>query len=79
MTLEQMKSVDIRTVDINTLKEAGNVTVDMSMPKLKRMGEVERQIGNLYCFRLGRTAVKIGHADTTASVDDRVESLMRTV
>jgi len=77
MTLEQMKGVDIRTVDINTLKEAGNVTVDMKLPKAKRMKEVERQVGNLYCFKIGRTAVKIGYADTTASVDDRYESILR--
>jgi len=79
MTLEQMKSVDIRTVDINTLVDAGGIIVDMNLPKLERMTDVERQLGNPYCFKVGKVAVKIGHADTTATIDDRFESLMRTL
>jgi len=78
MTLEQMKNVDIRTVDKATLVEAAGVTVNMEQPKIERMTDTARQLGNPYCFKYNNIAVKIEHADTTATIDDRVESLMRT-
>jgi hypothetical protein len=81
MTLEQMKSVDIRTVDIDTLVDAESVSVDMNLPKIERMLNVASQMGaSLYCFRAGRIAIKVSHSKTaTASADDRVEGWMRTM
>jgi len=76
--LNALKNVDIRTVDKETLVEAETVTVDMELPVLDRMMETARKLGNPYCFKCGGIAVKIEHADTTVSVNDRLESYLRS-
>ena len=78
MTYEQMKNIDIRTVDHDTLVEASKVKIDMKLPKIERMTEAVRQLKNPYIFKSGRIAVKLAYADTTATIDDRMESLLRT-
>ena len=78
MTIEQMKNVDINTVDIDTLADAKDVYVDMELPKVDRMINIKKQLGNLYCFRSGIIAVKIKHANTTITIDDRVENIIAT-
>jgi hypothetical protein len=79
MTLEQMKSVDIRTVDRNSLVDATNLVVDMDLPKIERMKRVMKYLGNPYCFRCGNVAVKLEYAQTTATIDDRIESYLWTL
>ena len=78
MTHEQMRNIDIRTVDKGTLVDATDVIVNMDSPKTQRMIEITKQLGNPYCFKYGGIAVKLEFADTTASINDRIESLMRT-
>jgi hypothetical protein len=78
MTLEQMKDVDIRTVDRDTLVDATGLLVDIDLPKIERMRSVKDYLVNPYCFRCGKVAVKLEYAQTTATIDDRVESYMRT-
>lgn len=79
MTLEQMKNIDIRTVDPNILVDAAEVKIDMDLPKLERMRESARQLKNPYCFKCGRIIVKLSHAETAATIDDRMESFLRTL
>ena len=76
--LTQLKNIDIRTVDPAKLIDASNVKVNIELPKIERMLDVARQMGDsLYCFKVGKTIVKIGHAATDATIDDKVESFMR--
>jgi hypothetical protein len=81
MTIEQMKNIDIRTVDINSLIEADTVKVDIDLPKIERMKLVAKQMGDcLYCFKTGGIAVKIGYSNTSAAgIDDRVKDWMQTL
>ena len=77
--IKQMKNVDIRTVEKDTLVEASNIIVDMEMPKIPRMVEMVKKLGNPFCFLCGNVAVKVEYDDTTtATVDDRYEVLLRT-
>jgi hypothetical protein len=78
VTLEQMKSVDIRTVDRDSLVDASDLLVDIDLPKKERMMSVKNYLGNPYCFKCGKIIVKLEYAQTTATIDDRVESYMRT-
>ena len=77
MTLEQMKNIDIRTVDLDTLTDVNEVSINMNLPKTERMAQVIKQLGNPYCFKSGKIAVKINYADTSATIDDRIENYMR--
>ena len=76
---EEMKDIDIRTVDKDTLTDVTNLTVNMDLPKIERMLIAAKQLGgNPYIFRVGNIAVKTSHADTTRSINDCFESFLRT-
>ena len=72
--------IDIRTVDPNTLVDAGSVSVDMDLPRAERMrAVVDQMLGNPYFMRSGTIAVKVAFADTGVSFDERMESYLRTL
>ena len=76
MTLQEMKKIDVRTVDPDTLVDINDVTINTSLPREERLTDYISQIGNPYCFRCGKTVVKIGFADTEASLEDRLEGYL---
>ena len=80
MDLDEMRNVDIRTVSKDTLTDVSDVKIDMDLPKAERMRCFAEKIGNPYCFKSrDNIAVKVSFADTTLSVDDRMESYLRTL
>ena len=76
MTLQEMKKIDVRTVDPDTLVDINDVTINTSLPREERLTDYISQIGNPYCFRCGKTVVKIGFADTEATLEDRLEGYL---
>jgi hypothetical protein len=79
MTLEQMKNVDVRTVDPNDLVDLNDVRVDTSLPRIERIKEFLRQIKNPYCYRVGKTIVKVSYAKDGDTLEDRLESLLMKI
>jgi len=78
--LQQTITIDIRTVDPQTLVDASKVSVNMDLPKPQRMMETVKQMGgNPYFFRSGNLAVKVSYADTAVTLDERMESYLRTL
>lgn len=77
MTLEQMKNIDIRTVDPNTLVDIRNVQTNKDLSQLERKQDFMRQIGNPYCFLVGDTIVKLSFPDNAPTLTDRLESLIQ--
>ena len=57
--LERMRSVDIKTVDKNSLDDINDVKIDESLPRKERVRDYIRQIGNPYCYLDHGVAVKI--------------------
>ena len=57
--LERMKSVDIKTVDKDTLVDINLVKIDESLPREERVRDYIRQIGNPYCYLDHGVTVKI--------------------
>ena len=57
--------VDLRDVSVNT-----------DLPREQRMQDYLNQIKNPYCFKCGKTAIKISFADTTATLEDRLEKYL---
>ena len=53
MTLEEMKSVDLRTVDREELVDIRDVHIDRSLPIEERIRSFVEQIKNPYCFKCG--------------------------
>lgn len=76
--LEAMKNVDVRTVDINTLRDIRDVKINTDLPKEERILDFIRQIGNPYCYRHGKYVVKISFADTDVTLEQRMLSYLRS-
>ena len=78
MTVDEMKSVDIRTVDREELVDIRDVRIDRTLPKEERVRSFVQQIKNPYCFRCGDVIVKTSFANTETTLEDCVEHYLRT-
>lgn len=76
--IEAMKNIDVRTVDINTLRDIRDVKVNTDLPKEERVLDFIRQIGNPYCYRHGKYVVKISFADTDVTLEQRMLAYLRS-
>lgn len=72
-SMEQLQSIDVRAVNPAELVDIREVSVNTALPKDQRMQDYLRQIKNPYCFKCGKTVVKVSFADTTATLEDRLE------
>lgn len=77
-TLEEMKSVDIRTVDKSTLVDLNSVHIDDTKPIPERIYSFLQQIGNPYCFRIGDVAVKVNYRTEGPTFQQNFEDLLRS-
>ena len=71
--LQEMRDVDIRTVDVNTLVDIKDVQINTSLSRDERVLDFLEQIKNPYCFKVGKATVKVSFADTEATVEDCLE------
>lgn len=76
--LKAMQSVDIHTVDPETLCDIRDVKIKTELPKRERMLDYLRQIGNPYCYRHGKYVVKVSFAETDVTLEDRLLSYVRS-
>ena len=76
-TLKQMKDVDINTIDPETVVDASQIIIDFNLPVHERICNYAKQTGNPYFIKVGKVIVKMGHADTTATVNDCFERYMK--
>ena len=70
-TLDEMKSVNIRTVDRESLVDINEIQIDESLPPKERAAEFLRQIKNPYCFRVGTVVVKNVYSDDGVTLQAR--------
>jgi len=78
-TLEQMKNIDIRTVDPSTLVDIKDIQINTSLPRDERILDFLEQVKNPYCFRVGKAAVKVSFSDTEATVEDCLERYLMSL
>lgn len=79
MTVDEMKAVDVRTVDPGTLVDVTEVQIDEKLPKEERAAEFLRQVKNPYCFRVGDMIVKNVYSSDGVSLEERFEQFARTL
>ena len=77
-TLNQMKNIDIRTIDPDMIADSKEINIDISLPVPERMADYITQSGNPYFIKVGKIIVKMGYADTTVTVNDCFERYMKT-
>ena len=77
MTLEEMKAVDIRTVDPEKLVDIRDVHIDTSLPKEERMRSFLKQIKNPYVFKYKDVVIKTSFANNGLTIEDCLEDYIR--
>lgn len=78
MTLEEMKEIDIRTVDPESLVDIRTVAVDPALPRAEKLKSFVKQIKNPYCYKYGEIIVKISFANNGKTLEDCLEQYLRT-
>jgi len=78
MTLEEMREIDVRTVDPESLVDIRTVTVDPALPRAEKLKSFVKQIKNPYCYKYGDVIVKIGFANNGKTLEDCLEQYLRT-
>lgn len=76
---EQMKQVDIQSIDRDSLVDINDIKIDGKLPREQRLVEFIRQINNPYCYRCGKVVVKVSFADTDVTLEDRLEHYLKTL
>ena len=79
MDIEEMKAVDIRTVDPESLVDVTKILISDDMTKEERVTEFLKQVKNPYCFRVGDMVVKNVYSSDGLSLKDRFEQFARTL
>lgn len=75
--LDEMASVDVRTVDINTLTDIRDINVDTKLPIEKKLADFARQTNNIYVHRIGDYVVKVKFQKDGPNIDDKMEEYLR--
>lgn len=76
--LQNMKNIDIHTVDPDELCDIRKVVIDPSESLKERIQSYLRQIKNPYCYRCGKYVVKIRYTENGGSISERLESYLRS-
>ena len=75
--LEQLRAVDVRSIDKNDLIDLNQVTIDETKPVPERVAEFMRQIQNP--FRIGDVAIKVVYKENGPSFQQNMIDMLQTV
>lgn len=75
--LDEMASVDVRTVDINTLTDIRDIEIDTTLPVEEKLASLARQTNNIYIYRMGDYVVKVRFQKEGPGIDDKMEEYLR--
>ena len=67
---EKMKTVNINTVDAESLIDIKDVKIAPGLSKEERIEQFLRQIGNPYCFRCNGCVVQVSFSETERTLED---------
>ena len=79
MTLAEMKNIDVRTVNPETLVDVTTIHIPEGLSKEERVAEFLRQVKNPYCFRVGDMIVKNVYSEDGVSLEERFRQFARTL
>lgn len=68
--MENLKSLDIRTVLPETLENIEDVVIDTNLSVEDRMRAFVKQIKNPYCFRCGKLVVQVEYKESGKSINE---------
>ncbi|MEG0108976.1 MAG: hypothetical protein RR705_09015 [Lachnospiraceae bacterium] len=76
---EQMKQVNIRTVDEDTLVEIDEIEIDKTLSKEKRMNDFIKKVKNPFCFKCNGMVVKTVYCESGDNLEDKLVGLFMTM
>lgn len=68
MSLEELQSVDIRTVKPEDVVDIRQIKIDKGLSQEERRREFIRKVKNPYCFRVGNVIVKSSYSGNGVSL-----------
>lgn len=71
---EEMKNVDIKTVDKFALTDIKDIKIDTNKPIRDRILDFIRQVNNPYCIMVDGIAVKMSFSDNNETMNDRIKT-----
>ena len=77
MSIEQLSSVDIHTINKENLVDVSGAAFDNSIPHKQRAAQILRITGNPYCFRVGDLCVKLEFLDSAPPLQDAFSSFLQ--
>ena len=75
MKLEEMKNLDIRTVDPQSLVDRRTVRINKDLPQKERLKQYVEQIKNPYCYLDGDVVVKVSFTDESVTLEERLQAI----
>lgn len=73
--LEELKKVDVRTVDISVLEDIERIEIDSSLSARERWIDFAEKIKNPFCFICNGMVVKISYSEAKESLENRLVQL----
>ncbi len=70
MSLNEMRNVDVRTVDKSSLSDLRNIRIKRTAENKVDIEDLQSQTSNLYCYRVGDVVVQFDYAKNGRSVND---------
>lgn len=76
MKLEEMRNIDVTTVEEQDLVDIRDVEINGSLKQGKKVEDYVKQIKNPYCYKYGDYIVKISFEDTEVTITERLRELI---
>ncbi len=72
---ESMKNVDVRTIDIGSLKRIEEINLDRGLSIEERWADFMKKIKNPFCYLCNGMVVKVSYCDTGESLESKLIQL----
>lgn len=77
--ITELKNIEIETVNCNMLADIQDVKIDTNLNREERIKQFIEQIKNPYCFKCGKTIIKISFTDTEKTIEDRMKEYLKNL
>lgn len=77
--ITELKNIEIETVNSNMLADIQDVKIDTNLNREERIKQFIEQIKNPYCFKCGKTIIKISFTDTEKTIEDRMKEYLKNL
>lgn len=79
MSKEELRSVDLHTIDPNSLVDIRKIKIEESAPKEQRIESYLKQVKNPYCFKVGKVVVKVSFTEGGGTFQEHLETALKAM